>query len=235
MPDSTFLTPHQAAASMTAAAWAAAIANLLVAFVAAFQESLRRWRHHPQLDLQLHPGRPDCQRIDIPVMPGGDASAFYLRLRVHNRGNLTAEHVEVYLGELLEFRDNAYRPCAWFLPMALTWAHTGLPFSDYISPDTYKHCDLGRISDPAARHPHFPDDDLQAGVGRPILHLFLQVHPVNGRDNLLPGAYRLVVTVAAKDMPSSRWHLALTVPEQWIADEQVMIRERLRLALTKVQ
>jgi hypothetical protein len=138
----------------------------------------------------------------------------------------------VYVADLLEFRDGDYHPCAWFLPMALTWAHTEHAFADYISPDTYKHCDLGRIADPASRARHFPEDDLSAGAGVPILRLWMQVHPVNARDNLLPGSYRMGLSVAAKDVRSSRWQLSIAVPSQWMADEQGMIRE-LHLNLIK--
>lgn len=118
---------------MAAATWAAAIANVLVAIVAAFQETIKRAIHHPDVELQLISARPDCQRIDI-VTAGGPTAAYYLRLRARNKGNVTAEHVEVFVAELHEFRDNDFKLSPWFLPMALMWTHTCQAFADSSRP-----------------------------------------------------------------------------------------------------
>src|SRR5256885_405526 len=109
--------------SAVAAAWAAAIANVLVAIVAAFQDTIRRALHHPKIELEMKPGRPDCQKLTIPGSNGRPPiDVFWFRLRVWNRGSASAHDVEVYASGLEEMKDTKFSPCAWFLPMRLLWS-----------------------------------------------------------------------------------------------------------------
>src|SRR5436190_24376997 len=100
--------------SAVAAAWAAAIANVLVAIVAAFQDTIRRALHHPKIELEMTPVRPDCQKITMTGQNGQPVDCYYLRLRVWNRGGASAHDVEVYAASLEEMKDNTFSQCAWF-------------------------------------------------------------------------------------------------------------------------
>ena len=208
--------------SSVVAAWTAAVANVLLAFVAAFQDTIRRALHHPLIQLEMTSVRPDCQKITMPGLNGQAVDCYWFRIRAWNRGGASAQDVEVYAANLEERRDNHYSTCAWFLPMRLVWSHTGRPLAKHIAPNTYKHCEIGRIVDPQSRNlviddlPDTPREDC-------CLRLFTEAVPVNRRHVLYSGQYRLTLVVSGRDVPAESWTAHITIPHGWEPDEQRML------------
>src|SRR5215831_10240626 len=88
-------------------AWATvglAAGTLVLALVAIFPDTVRRWFYRPNLEVSIQTQPPDCVAVPITITrPAGqtDVNSFYLRLWVKNTGNTTAKTVEVYAEELL--------------------------------------------------------------------------------------------------------------------------------------
>lgn len=222
--------PELEALRVTAyATLALVVATVILAAVAAFQDRIRNWLFHPRLALELHVNRPDCQKTPLSTQ-GGSVDSYYYRLRVLNLGTATAAGVEVLLAGLEEWRDGQFRPCAWFLPMNLTWTHFGGAVMPHISQGMMRHCEIGRVVDPSKRH-SVPEDDLASHAGRALFKLLLLVQPNTRTDVLVPSRYRLRLVVAAKNSGPTRWTISLNLNGDWHADEQTMLRDGPRLEL----
>src|SRR5712692_2938378 len=191
----------------TLAQWAAAGATFLAVLVALFKDEILRSLRRPKLTVSIALQPPDCQKTTLSytvqrtTLISGSAECFYLRLWIENTGHTRAERVQVFAAKL--FRRNAdgtFKQLESFLPMNLRWSHgqQGSPeiFAEGISPGMGKHCDLGRVTDPA-HHANLGEELLNVGGDECILALDLEVLP-NTKSHLVPpGLYRLQLRVAA--------------------------------------
>jgi hypothetical protein len=89
--------------SEATATWMGAIAAVIVAIVALFQEKIRRYVYHPTLEVTASTDPPGCVQIPMVqhvLQPGQfairTATSYYLRVSVANTGNEAARSVEVY-------------------------------------------------------------------------------------------------------------------------------------------
>src|SRR5712692_5514501 len=102
-----------------APAWFAALGTFALAFVAVFQEWLKRLFVRPDLQLNAIVSRPDCHKTKFAM----GAEVYYFRLRVENKGNTAAHDVQIYLANVERQRlDKRYDPVERFAPMNLKWA-----------------------------------------------------------------------------------------------------------------
>ena len=120
-----------------------------------------------------------------------------------------------------------------FLPKNLVWSHFRKMLLPAISPDTYKHCDLGHILHPEGRktipgeHTTWPNV-LQ---DKTILSLDTVVKPYT-QSYLLPfGTYRLTIIVAAANAKAQRQTLEIALTGDWYDDEEKMLGEGIGIRL----
>jgi hypothetical protein len=108
-----------------------------------------------------------------------------------------------------------------FVPMNLRWSNTDKIYTDGISPEMSRLCDVAAVSDPG--HPEFKQ-------GRPpelsdstktCLSLQLESHPAR-IDWLPPGKYLFVVRIAASNCKPKDWKFRLHLTGQWTEDENQM-------------
>src|SRR5712692_6582762 len=125
--------------SSSAAEWFVAIGTIVLAFVAVFQEWLRRLVIRPALKLEAHVSRPDCHKTKFSV----GYTVYYFRLCVENTGNDAAREVQVYLAAVERQRlDKTYEAVGRFTPMNLVWAIIRQPTLPILLPDMPpRYCD----------------------------------------------------------------------------------------------
>lgn len=206
------------------------IGLFLVAIVGIFQDKIRTWLKHPNLNLSIAVSSPDCHKTTIKkISPQGQvvaqADCYYFRMRIKNSGNQRAEFVEVFAKELLrQGADGVFRTEQSFLPMNLVWAYYKKPYLEAILPGMEKHCDLGYIINPPNRN-QFPLQDnpaLNVPLGNTIFSLDVVVKTFTLNHLIPPGTYRLVLQVAAANSNPTEVTLELALTGNWHANEQNM-------------
>lgn len=219
------------------AVWVGSALTFLAILVALFKEELQRFFRRPVLDVSVKIQPPDCHiswtTYHDPktetVLAGGHC--YYLRLWVHNKGNLTATNVQVFAAKLLrETVSKKLIEVGNFLPMNLKWAHTKEIFRGRIAPKMGRHCDLGHIADPRLKHihketrPDVPDD-------KTVLFLDLEVSPNTLIHLLQPGNYDLELIIAADNTPPVNKVVKIMHSGDWFDDEKEMFKKGVGLIL----
>src|SRR6267142_2680479 len=224
--------------------WVTAIATLLLAALALFQDFLRRLVWKPKLELDIHPRPPDFHRTEWAhsiLQSVYDASTkevvqrtlqlsspcYYFRIRVMNKGNCEAKDVEIYAKDLQELVEGEFRSVPRFSPMDLLWADVRTPVLPILIPELPKLCDLAHMVAPSAKD--YLDLDLQ-GVDKTkaILVLDLQVTP-NSKGHLIgPGHYRLALALAAANATPCEYVLDITVTGDWYDEADKMFADGVR-------
>lgn len=214
----------------------AAVGTWAAVVVALFGEFIRRWLKRPRLRVVVENEAPRCLMSTLGnpqtgPSPGSPRLAYYLRLWVENEGKSPAEEVEVVANRLFQKRaDDTFEEVRSFHPMNLMWAYIGKPFAPRIAPGMGRHCDLGRVVDPAIRGQTGPNTNLpQVPSHLPILDLAVEAR-VNSLPHLLaPGTYRLQLVVAASNAKPVSQTVAITITA-WNADEDEMRRHGVRMS-----
>jgi hypothetical protein len=238
MPDNT--TPIEVG---TLAQWVAASATLLAVLVALFKDEIVGWIKKPMLSVSIRLESPDCHKTTLAyvvqrtTLIQGSAECYYLRIWVENIGRTRAENVQVFASEL--FRRNAdgrYGQVDGFLPMNLRWSHAQHGprgpeiFADGISPGMGKHCDLGRIVDPA--HQQNVGDSLPSVKGgQCLLALDLEVAPNTLSHLIAPGVYQLHLQVAASNCRPVEKVIELNLTGAWFPDQNRMFSDGLGIRM----
>lgn len=221
------------------AAWLTAIGTFVLALVAVFQDKIRSFLWSPSLDCEITLAPPDSHRT-ITRSPQIEFYSFYYRFKIWNRGNVSARNVEVLIVDILKREGESFRRIESFSPDNLRWS-TLFDLADvrlvpsrycaYISPDTYKHCNLGHIHDPQFRSSVAGEDNSSLPVGKSEAILCLDVH---FRSNILyylivPGEYRIQIKVGCENARTiDKWYL-LKLSGKWFQDEQRMLNEGLSI------
>ena len=202
--------------------WFVAVGTLVLAFVAVFQEWLRRLVIRPVLQLDAKVARPDCHKTKWNV--GYDV--YYFRLRVENRGNDAARDVQVHLARVeRQRRDKKYEPVERFEQMNLLWALIRLPTLPTLLPGMPpRFCDLAHITIPSGKrgmNEHLP------GVGddNAVLALDLEVATLRKGNLLEEGIYRFGLKLAASNHPVRDYTLEVDFKGVWFDDEDKMLSE----------
>lgn len=207
--------------------WLVGIGTLLLAFIAVFQDKLRAYLQSPKLDCEMELKPPDCHRT---VMTGDNLSfyAFYYLFKIWNRGNISAKNVEVIISNVSKKEGNEFKNVDGFFPDNLKWSLIGPKiYCDYISPVTFKHCNLGHILDPNFRPRLSGENNTELPVGiRETIFCF----DVNFRSNRLsylvsPGTYKFTITIGCENAKSKSKKYMIEVTGKWFEDESRMLNE----------
>jgi hypothetical protein len=109
------------------AEWAVAIATILLAAVAVFQDWIRSWIFAPALRPSIVTAPPDCVWVPIIDPYGGIANTVHARVLISNHGRATALNVEVYARELRRLNQAPPRTQPHGMPQsALTSTVSGM-------------------------------------------------------------------------------------------------------------
>lgn len=129
--------------------------------------------------------------------------------------------------------DKTFKQVENFLPMNLRWSYPplgGVPeiFTEGISPEMGKHCDLDHITDPQAcakflpNAPHVPPE-------KAFLELDFEFPPNTLGHILAPGVYRLHLRLAAANSSPVNKTVEITVTGDWYPDQEEMFSEAVGL------
>jgi hypothetical protein len=220
----------------TMADWLVAIGTLVLAFVTVFQDYLRSKLWSPKLEcrIDLHP--PDCHKTNVVFDDrkgnAGSFDSYFFRFEVWNRGRVSAKNVEVLITEVLRKKGNSYELISSFSPDNLSWSilfeapGKTQRYCTYISPDTYKHCNLGHIHDPHYRQV-IGEDNTALNVHVPET---IFCFDVLFRSTILyylvgPGTYRISIKVGCENAKTIERQYQITITGKWFTDETRMLNE----------
>lgn len=227
--------------------WMVAIGTLALAFVAVFQDQIRSKIWSPVLGCQIELKPPDCHRTTnrfngpAPFGLSSNFFTYYFRLQIWNKGKTSAKNVEVLMTDLLKQVGNSFQRVESFSPDNLTWStlfnHVGqhARYCEFISPDTYKHCNLGHIHDPVYRK-HLGNEDNQNLAVASTESIFS--FGVHFKSNILyylvsPGTYRVKIKVGCENASTIEKQYEITITGKWFEDETQMLDEGITITELK--
>jgi hypothetical protein len=215
---------------VTMAQWAGACATTAAVFVALFKDQALRWWYSPKLVANIGAERPFCVRTPGKEKQEGKPEwqgwRYFIRLSVQNTGRSRAEKVEVFLSRVrIQQDDGSLKDMQEVIPMNLRWSYTNYSdpeiYADGISPDMFKLCDLGAISDPKT-------PSLQR-LGTTDTRLALWLEALTpAEDWLPPGRYEFEIMIAASNCRPVTQHIRLHLTGRWDDDPAVMLAHGFR-------
>ncbi len=184
---------------------------LITAILALFKDFILDFINAPTLDIQFSPkDRRDCHTTTFRNIDTGEvvARTHYFRIRIKNDGRITSEDVEVTLEKVEKYQNNRFEIDQDFMPLRLFWSHwRERRFELSIPSGTYRHCDFGFIIDPNAKYAPLPPQENSN-----LLFWFdVFLRPNTGRTSLLPGRYKVTVSVFGKNSKGK----SLTLDMEW--------------------
>jgi hypothetical protein len=213
--------------------WLVAFGTIVLAVLAVFQDRIRSWFWSPKLDctISLHP--PDCHRT-ISLLGDKQFFSFYYLLEIWNKGNVSARNVEVLIVDVQRKEGTSFKMIDSFLPDNLKWSTLfdvsgdrliSKRYCEYISPDSFKHCNLGHIHDPAYRKADGDDSHLSISEKETIF--CFDVHFMSTKRYYLvgPGVYRVKIKVGCENAKTITRSYQITITGKWFEDETRMLNE----------
>ena len=220
--------------------WFVAGGTILLGIIAVFQDKIRAYFRSPLLECEIDLEPPDCHRTTSSIMETNtkilNFYTYYYRFKIWNKGKISAEKVEVIISDIFRKQGNNYKRLNSFSLDNLVWSIPGEKgerkiYCDYISPDTYKYCNLGHIHDPKIRErmPSEFNPDLPVKKDEAIFSFDL-----NFLSNILyhlvePGIYKISIKIGCANAKTITKEFELTVTGNWFEDESRMLREGLSI------
>lgn len=229
--------------------WLIAIGTISLAIIAIFQDKIRSYFLRPQLDCKIESKPPYFHRTESKA-ENISFYSYYCWFEIWNNGNISAKNVEVIISDLFKKEGDDFVPVKDFFSDNLKWSlisdirgayPNGVPiivpkiYCDYISPKTFKPCNLGHIHDPRYRN-NFPGEhnpSLPVGENESIY-----CFEVNFKSNKLnylmpPGNYKFTITIGSENAKTIRKKYLMEVTGKWSDDELRMLNEGLKISETK--
>jgi hypothetical protein len=209
--------------------WLVAIGTILLAIVAVFQDQLRAYLQRPKLDCEMELTPPDCHRTVMKTSDGNfSAYIFYYLFKIWNKGNVSAKNVEVIISDVSRKEGAVFKKIDGFLPGNLLWSYLGgKTYCAYISPETFKHCNLGHIIDPAKRA-SVPDENnpaLPVTPNEAIFHFDVDFKSNRLYYLVVPGTYQFKITMGCENAKPVSKRYEIDVTGKWSEDETRMLNE----------
>jgi len=197
-----------------------------IAFIAPYV--IERWKvkyRSPKLKIKFKFAPPDCDQTQWSE--GGIKSAvYYFRFLVENIGKSQAEACEVYLEKI--FKENSAGEMIEddnFTPINLKWSGIRNPIERTIQPGKETYCDLGRI-----HHPDYSYQSVYKNITKKDQDLNKFVFELPERyysqwDCLMPGKYKIIVSVYSKNAEKVTRQFNLVWTGKWEDEEKNMFNE----------
>jgi len=210
-------------------------AAVFAAFVALFMDALKTCVWRPDISVSYVHGADYCEKV---LMRGNganaqlvEASAYYFRLRIANKGNRRAEKLEVLAADLLKRQSDGEYALLRRYSMNLKWTHVGVPILDGISPKMERFCDIGHIIRPMDRNRLQSENLSSADSNATLLSLDLETIANHLPHLIEPGQYRLTLFIAASNNRPVQRILEIELTGKWSDDMGEMLREEIRVHL----
>jgi len=199
------------------------LVTLLAVFVALFGERLWRYLDRPKLKLLFTLEPPLCHKTG---MGQNKTPVYYFRFIVKNIGKIQAENCEVFIESVKKKNSNGeYEFFKNFTPVNLKWTGIREPFMRTIYPEKEMICDLGKIIQP----PHlYKSQYVNATEEEQKMKKFILELPevyYSQWDCLLPGSYKLNISVYSKNAKKVSKEFDLNWSGSWKDEEKSMFKE----------
>jgi hypothetical protein len=162
------------------------------------------------------------------IKPTANGNALYVGVKVENKGNKTAEHVQVF-AKSLKCIEGKFKGKKWHLAMELQWGNAGDSFYPKIHPNTERYCNIGIISEPNSRKhdPRYYYDEIlkreKYEESEPALLINVK-YPLRKGDHIVgPGRYELEVVVTAAEAKLLRRTVIIEF-DKWYDNELEMMK-----------
>jgi len=219
--------------------WFVAGGTILLGFIAIFQDRIRAHLRSPKLDCEIELKPPDCHRTKTNIHTQDvsySIDTFYYRFKVCNKGETSAEKVEVIITDIFRKEGNSYKRIDSFSLDNLVWSILGEKgerkiYCDYISHSTFKYCNLGHIHDPKHRNNILGEDNLKLPVNKNEAIFCFDVY---FRSNILyylvePGTYKIKIKVGCANAKTITKEYELIITGKWFKDESRMLSDGLSI------
>jgi len=209
--------------------WVQVGSTLLLAAVAFLAPYLvERWKftyRSPKLKIKFKLAPPDCHQT-LWNDGGAVTLVYYFRFLVQNFGKSQADVCEVTLEKI--FKENGAGEMVEdknFTPVNLKWSGLRNPLERTIQPDREMYCDLGRVHHPShnyrSSYKNFPSKDQ--ALNKFVFELPERYY--SGLDCLIPGKYKLVVSVYSNNAKKTTRQFNLSWTGKWQDEESDMFNE----------
>jgi hypothetical protein len=223
--------------------WFVAIGTIIIAIVAVFQDVIRNYFWRPELDVEFSMTHPDCHKTILTSgFPNNPIKmeTYYFRLKIWNRGNKTAENVEVFAIKLeREQVTGRFEEDTDFVPSNFCWTYYEVNkpikpfFIPLISPETYKYCTLAKVIDPEKRMMSKVENTNWKGVPEKNTILSFETTFPTASLSFLhpPGKYRLYMVVAAANAKPIEKVVEIDLKGEWYDDRQEMYNKGISIKI----
>ncbi len=164
----------------------------------------------------------------------------FFRLRVVNQGKSNAEGVEIFAENLCQYEnDDKLLQVSAFEPMRLLWSNIGQAHIQELPKNgSHRYCDLGYIIKPPIRsNPahHLEFEMENNGQGRAqnqtLLSLALEKKPFSKKHLLLPGKYKLLLSISGKNLRPFKRTLDIYISGTWHENEEEMFKQGIAISI----
>lgn len=230
-------------------------ATIVLAVVAAFQDIIRSWFTRPKLVIQENDfskavcsANPNSHHHKLHRMYDPDYekevqfNSYYFRAIVFNKGNISANNVEVIINDVSIYEKDKWIPKKDFVYENLIWSSFTPQgevkiYCEYISPKTGQYINIGHIFDP--KYYRGRDYKELFGADNPRFHLedvdeVLFIFDVNMKSIgqyyiVKPGRYRFNITVGSANAKSVTQKYELNFSGKWNEDETIMTNQEINI------
>jgi hypothetical protein len=229
------------------AQWFTGFATLFLAFIALFKDTVLMWIQKPKIYIEFELRPPDCFKSQIihahpeqidqnkVELKRVEFYMFYYRLRIINNGKSPAKNVEVAIRDIKKKKGNSFERMDFVLDDNLDWASSKLiagrksvMYYEFISPGTFKHCELGHILDPSKRYLDPSEDKKQISKDETIFAFNVMTRYHSLYHIIDPGTYRFKIIVAGENFVALEKIYELEITGKWFEDEDKMLNEGLK-------
>ena len=229
------------------AQWFTGFATLFLACVALFKDTVLMWIQEPKIDIEFELRPPDCFKSQIihthPEQIGQKVEfkrlefyMFYYRLRIINKGKSPAKYVEVAIRDIKKKKGNSFERMDFVLDDNLDLASSkliagrkSLMYYKFISPGTFKHCELGHILDPSKRNLDSSENNKLFRQDKTIFAFNVMTRYHSLYHIIEPGTYRFKILVAGENFDALEKIYELEITGEWSEKEDIMLDEGLKL------
>jgi hypothetical protein len=208
-----------------------ALAAIIVAIVASFQDRIRLLAYAPKLGANCGPLQPDSTLVPLTDSAGNICGrACFLGIPIQNTGCAPALEVEVFAARLETEKGLDFHAVDGLYPLNLTWRHHQPPltFLPRILRGPPRECAIGMI--PCPNREKKPAEDASLRHDDPQVlqfQLALSSVPNTRCDLLTPGKYRLHLDIGAANARAlARVIVEFDFSGKWADDPRQMIQAR---------
>ena len=201
----------------------------------------------PKIDIEFESRPPDCFKSQIihtqPKQIGQKMGIemvkfymFYYRLRIINNGKSPAKYVEVTIRDIRKKKGNSFERMDFALDDNLDWFSSSLIqgkaniiYYKFISPNTFKHCELGHILDPSKRNLVPFEYNKLFKKDETIFSFNVMTRYHSSYHLIEPGTYRFKIFVAGENFDALVKEYEMEITGKWSENEDKMLNEGLKL------